>query len=217
MNENPSENKVENELKQEEITQDVLSFQVPHGREAVKLAILDAAEQLLFERNPNQISVREIAKIANVKHPLIFRYFGSKDDLVKAVHARQINKVKSKIENIGNIEGNIGAFFKAVEQNKFRQVALARAMIDGINPYLLQNQFPVMQRFIELIEEKRSKSEKVHQFDTKILGAVIASTALGWILYEPFILAAADLEDKNIDEIKQEVVGILEEFIRIHC
>jgi TetR/AcrR family transcriptional regulator, repressor for neighboring sulfatase len=199
------------------LREDSAQLEIPHGREAVKLAILDAAEELLLERNPNEISVREIAKKANIKHPLIFRHFGSKDELVKAVHARQIANVHTKIENLDNIQGNIGAFFKAVEENKFRQIALARAMIDGIDPHLLQNQFPVMQRFIELIAKKRSLTEKDYKFDTNILGAVLASTALGWILYEPYILAAADLEDINIDDVKKEVVGILEEFIRIHC
>ena len=37
---------------------------IPYGRDAVKKAILDAAEKLLLRKSPNKITVREIAEAA---------------------------------------------------------------------------------------------------------------------------------------------------------
>jgi TetR/AcrR family transcriptional regulator, repressor for neighboring sulfatase len=188
---------------------------IPYGREAVKKAILDATEKLLLKKSPNKISVREIAEAANIKHPLIHRHFGTKDEVVMAVHARNIEKVERKIAKVEKLEGNIATFFEAVKKNKFRQIALSRAMIDGINPRVIQNQFPVMQRLLELLKKRRSESEL--KFDSEMMTAILGATVLGWFLYEPFLLAATNLEDKNKDEIHQKVTEIIEEIIQKLC
>jgi AcrR family transcriptional regulator len=187
---------------------------IPRGRDAVKKAILEATEKLLLERYPHEISVREIALAAKIKHPLIHRHFGSKDELIAAVHAQNIGKVKLAVEKVEKIEGNIKVFFKAVEQNRFRQVALARAMIDGVDPHLLQDQFPVMKQFLELIKKKHQELGGKPKFDPKIVAAAVSATALGWMLYEPFLLAATGLEGENTEEIKQVIAEILEDFIK---
>jgi AcrR family transcriptional regulator len=198
-------------------TADNQSDAIPYGRDAVKKAILEAAEKLLMERYPSEISVREIAKAAQVKHPLIYRHFGTKDELIATVHHQNIDRTKQAIGKVENIEGNIETFFRAVEVNKFRQIALARAMIEGVDPRLLQDQFPVMQYFLELIKKKQNESDSEPKFDAGMIAATVSATALGWILYEPFLLAATGLEDENIDEIKKTVAAILEEFIKVSC
>jgi len=180
------------------------------GIEEVKTAILDAAEKLLLERNPNQISVREIAQAADVKHPLIFRHFGTKANLIMEVNFRSLSKVKNEVEKIENLEGNFFAFFQAVEKNKVRQIALARAMIDGIDPNLLQNHFAVMHRFVELVKKKQKESGTETEFDPRILAATMTATAFGWILYEPFLLASAGLDPADKEETVKSVARILE-------
>ncbi len=180
------------------------------GAEEVKTAILDAAEKLLLERNPNQISVREIAQAANVKHPLIFRHFGTKANLILEVNFRSVSEVKTKVEKIENLDGNIFAFFQAVEKNKVRQISLARAMLDGIDPNLLQNHFAVMQRFVELVKKKQKESVTEAKSDPRIVAAAMTATAFGWILYEPFLLASAGLAPENREQIVKSVARMLE-------
>lgn len=192
---------------------------IPYGREAVKKAILDATENLLIKRNPSEITVREIAKVAKIKHPLIYRHFDTKEEVILAVHARSIGKTKRLISKIENLEGNVGLFFQAIRRNKVRQIALARAMIDGVDPHLIQNQFPVMQHFGELLKKRKDQtdSEAEIEFQVKIEAAVLSATALGWILYEPFLLAATGLEEKNKDQVEQKVIAFLEEIIQKLC
>ncbi len=190
---------------------------IPYGREAVKKAILDATEKLLLKKSPNKITVREIAEAANIKHPLIHRHFGTKDAVIIAVHARGINKVEREIIDVENLEGNIATFFEAVKKNKFRQIALSRAMIDGVNPRAIQTQFPVMERFLELLKKRSVETKSESKFAPEMMTAIIGATTLGWFLYEPFLLAATDLEDKSRDELHAAVVEIIEEIVRKLC
>jgi TetR/AcrR family transcriptional regulator, repressor for neighboring sulfatase len=189
--------------------------EIPYGREAVKKAILDAAENLLVKKSAGEISVREIAEAANIKHPLIYRHFGTKEEVIRAAHARGIEKVERVVTKIDNLQGNAGFIFEAVKQNRFRQIALSRAMIDGVDLRLVQTQFPVMQHLLELLEKRKEESES--NFDPQIMTAVLAALSLGWFLYEPFLLAATEMEEKNKDEIQQKVVDILEEIIQKLC
>jgi AcrR family transcriptional regulator len=190
---------------------------IPYGREAVKKAILDATENLLLKKSPDKITVREIAEAANIKHPLIHRHFGTKDAVIIAVHARSIAKTQRKVAKVKNLEGNVAMFFEVVKKNKFRQVALSRAMIDGINPRAIQSQFPVMQRLLELLKKRYDETNSQSRFEPEMMTAVLGATALGWFLYEPFLLAAIDLEENDKDEIHETVVEIIEEIIRKLC
>jgi TetR/AcrR family transcriptional regulator, repressor for neighboring sulfatase len=191
--------------------------EIPYGREAVKKAILDAAENLLVKKSAGEISVREIAEAANIKHPLIYRHFGTKEEVIRAAHARGIEKVEGVVTKIDRLQGNAGFIFEAVKQNRFRQIALSRAMIDGVDLRLVQTQFPVMRHLLELLEKRKEEAESDSKFDPQIMTAVLAALSLGWFLYEPFLLAATEMEEKNKDEIQQKVVDILEEIIQKLC
>lgn len=187
---------------------------IPHGRDEVKRAILDATEQLLLKKSPNKITVREIAEAANIKHPLIHRHFETKDKVILAVHARRIADIEKRVEKIEDVEGNIATFFEAVKKIKFRRIALARAMMDGVSPHAIQTEFPVMQRLLDLIKKKFDEKNITTQFSPEITTAVLSAAALGWFLYEPYLIASMNLEEKIEDELDRTVVEVLEELVR---
>jgi AcrR family transcriptional regulator len=85
--------------------------------EAKKLAIINAARQLFTENGYAPTSVRDIAAAAGVNQSLVFRYFGSKDQLyAKAVPQRayidamfedgQVTAVRNLIQTI--LDGSTG-------------------------------------------------------------------------------------------------------------
>lgn len=189
----------------------------PRGGRQVKEAILAATEKLLLKHGPNEISVRAIAAAANVKHPLIYRHFGSKNALIFAVHERQLEVAKSVAAPITTLEGNIGKLFDTFAQNRWRQITLARAMIEGIDPKLLQNQFPVMQRLVELLRERSSGRSDRGNHDPELLAMAMGGLAMGWILFAPFLKASTGTEDLNHEEMNKKVVEILEEFVEKIC
>ncbi len=186
---------------------------IPHGRDEVKKSILDAAEKLLAQKGPSEVTIRQIAEAANVKHPLIYRHFGTKDKLILETHERGISKIADNILQVENIEGNTGEFFDAIKNNRWRQIALARAMIDGVDPHLIQNEFPVMRRIVELLKKREETSGKNNRYGAEFSAAALAALALGWMIYEPFLLAATGLENEDKDELHQKVVAILEDMV----
>ena len=187
---------------------------IPHGRDEVKKAILDATERLLLKKSPNKITVREIAEAANIKHPLIHRHFETKEKVILAVHARRIADIEKRVEKIEDVEGNIATFFEAVKKIKFRRIALARAMMDGVSPRAIQTEFPVMKLILELIRKKFDEKNFDTKFSPEIVTAVLSATALGWFLYEPYLITSMDLEEKTGDELDRTVVDVLEELVR---
>ncbi len=85
--------------------------------EAKKLAIINAARQLFTENGYAPTSVRDIADAAGVNQSLVFRYFGSKDQLyAKAVPQRayidamfedgQVTAIRNLIQTI--LDGSTG-------------------------------------------------------------------------------------------------------------
>ena len=59
-----------------------------HPRSETTERILDAAEDLFSRRDPDNVTVREIAAKAGVTHPVVHEYLGSKADIVAAVIER---------------------------------------------------------------------------------------------------------------------------------
>ena len=53
-------------------------------------AVQAAAVELLAERGPREMTVRDVAERAGVNHALVHRHFGTKDALIRAVVAELI-------------------------------------------------------------------------------------------------------------------------------
>jgi AcrR family transcriptional regulator len=185
--------------------------QSPRSKESVRDAILEATSKLLLNVGPGNVSIREIARAANVKHPLIYRHFGSKGKLIMAVHMRHIDELRKVAATVETIDGNVGKFFGAMERNRWKQIALARAMIDGVDPHLLQDQFPIMERLVQLLRVKLNQNDGPD--DPRILAATLGATALGWLLFQPFLSTAAGLDDVRPEMQRDGVIGFLERFI----
>ena len=58
------------------------------SREEVSQALIDAAAELFAERPSGRVTVREIAARADVNPALAHRYFGSKQNLMRAAMAQ---------------------------------------------------------------------------------------------------------------------------------
>ena len=55
------------------------------GKDVNTSRILDSAQELFAKRGPRAVTIRQVAEHAGVSHALVHKYFGSKDDLIKAV------------------------------------------------------------------------------------------------------------------------------------
>ena len=72
---------------------------------ARRAALLDAAQEIMAEKGLPRVTVREVAERAGVKPALVNYYFGSKNDLLRAVADRISAKLLASIEAVVSQEG----------------------------------------------------------------------------------------------------------------
>jgi AcrR family transcriptional regulator len=189
----------------------------PRGREEIKEAILQATEELLAKHSPTEISLRQIAKAANINHSLIHRYFGTKENVILAVHDRIISKLGAQFSVIDSLDGNVEKLFKINEQNPSRRILLTRAMLDGADPHLIRHHFPTVQQLIELLKRKKSETAEPSEYDAETLAAFFSGAVMGWFLYEPFLLASTGLENRDKNKVHKQIIEILEKIVEQFC
>jgi AcrR family transcriptional regulator len=83
--------------------------------------ILDAAERLIFRTGARKMSLTDVATLAGVSRPTIYRYFASKEDLIDAMGKRERRR-----------------FYAAMDQATSRVVGVARleAAVDVVASFL---------------------------------------------------------------------------------
>jgi AcrR family transcriptional regulator len=165
----------------------------PTGREEVVAAILQAATDLFAERGPAATSIRDIAARSKVNHGLVFRHFGTKDQVVGAV-----------LDNLGTTLTALldsGAPADEVDRALDLQMrVMARTLLDGYPAAQLQKRFPNIATLIGWVRP-------VHGDDLTARIAVANGLALqfGWRLFAPILRSATGLDELTDDEIREVV------------
>src|ERR1700743_1883008 len=168
--------------------------EIPTGREAVAAAVLDAATDLFAKRGPAATSIRDIAAASKVNHGLIFRHFGTKEQLVGAV----LDHLGATTTEVLQNEPASGETERALDRH---MRVMARTLLDGYPAGKLQTRFPGAVQMLDRIR-------RGHDSDRSARLAVANAVALqlGWRLFAPFLRSAAGLDDLTDDELRQ-VVG----------
>jgi AcrR family transcriptional regulator len=180
-------------------------------------AVLDAAMTLFATRGPASVSVRDIAAAAGVNHALIHRHFGSKQEVLRAVLERAVNEMAATINEIADSRVSLERRFKVVAEHEAYWRALARAILDGENPRTLQHDFPNVRRMIELLraEQQRPRAQQdqvpaLPPLDARVVVGTISALILGWLVFEPFLLVATELDQQDPQKVREHVVLMLQ-------
>lgn len=176
----------------------VIPFPQPRGRAQVRAALIQAAAELFAERGPAGVSVRDVAAQAGVNHGLVHQYFGSKRALLGEVLDFLAEGIAFQAEDV-----EITELLEATAGNPFWRV-LARTILDGEDLGKLQKSFPTVGRIVDFFDNLRVQG-RLDDFDPKILSAVIVGLGLGWLLFEPFLIPAARLDDRPVSDVRNEL------------
>jgi len=166
---------------------------VPKGRAEVGAAILEAATDLFAARGPAATSIRDIAARAGVNHGLVFRHFGTKEQLVGAV-----------LDHLG---ANLSALLETdtpaevVQRSLDRQMrVMARTVLDGYPAGQLQKRFPNIATLLDGVRP-------LYDDEVKARLAVANALALqfGWRLFAPVLRSATGIEELTDAELRTAV------------
>ena len=151
----------------------------PTGREEVAAAILEAATDLFAERGPAATSIRDIAARSKVNHGLVFRHFGTKDQLVGAVldhlGATSTALLRRPMRRPRRLE-------RALDR---QMRVMARTLLDGYPAGQLQTRFPGHVRAARRVRPRHDDDRSA-----RLALANAAALQFGWRLFAPFLRSA---------------------------
>jgi AcrR family transcriptional regulator len=175
----------------------------PHGREAVRAALLSAATRLFADRGPRATSVRQVAAAAGVNHGLVHRHFGSKERLLQSVLDQLAGAVASRMgperpdETLSDL---LLAAFGATERGGMHWRILTRSILDGLDPRDLQDGFPVAERLLAAARRDNPTTLSPYALVTLFL-----TVGLGLLVFEPYLRAATGQTDKEWTATRMEI------------
>ncbi len=166
---------------------------MPSGREEVAAAILEAATDLFAERGPAATSIRDIAARSNVNHGLVFRHFGTKENLVGAV----LDHLGANLTDLLRAEAPADVIERALDR---QMRVMARTVLDGYPAGQLQKRFPNIATLLDWVRP-------LHDNDTSARLAVANALALqfGWRLFEPILRSATGIDALTDAELRQVI------------
>jgi TetR/AcrR family transcriptional regulator, repressor for neighboring sulfatase len=180
----------------------------PTGREQVAAAVLEAATDLFAERGPAATSIRDIAARSKVNHGLVFRHFGTKEQLVGAV-----------LDHLGATTTAVLASDPPVEQaervlDRHMRV-MARTLLDGYPAGKLQTRFPGATQLFEQVRlNYDSGPDGEHRARLAVANAF--ALQLGWRLFAPFLRSASGLDGVPDEELQQAVAAEAARIVEPH-
>jgi AcrR family transcriptional regulator len=166
-------------------------------------AILLAAAQLFSERSPSKVTLREIAERAGVNYGLIHHYFGTKDAIVSELIRRASEAGAASMAGTESIGDALRALVDVNSPGTHTRM-LAWALLSDRHAPARFTESPAVRHLAEMASRPRAGAD-VPCADPQVLAAVLASALMGWQLFRPFVVAAADLTDRPAAELNAAV------------
>jgi AcrR family transcriptional regulator len=170
---------------------------MPVGPDEVRLAVLDAAADLFARRGVDAVSLRDVAVAAGVNLALIRRYVGTRDELVAEVFDHVSGRLAASVET-HPLEGQ--GFTPDTPMGAWVRIAAALA-ISGrlLDPRHDFNPVLAMSETLRTGYGQASEAARVR-------AAQIVATALGWRIFEAYLIAAGNLGEVPLAELREELV-----------
>lgn len=148
--------------------------------------LINAAFELVREKTPDDISIREIASLAKVHHRFIAEWFGGKAQLLLIVHSRNA-------DNILGLTSTVNSMRKPqviLVINQQLQLSLW-LMRNGIEFPDIGSAFPSLPAAIHNLEVNRGISAT----EARIVGSIYGAVLLSNVIVTPFIKDGATTEE----------------------
>jgi AcrR family transcriptional regulator len=169
--------------------------QVSEARQQATTALMDAAEQLLYEVGYAGVSTRSLAEAAGMNHGLVHYYFGSMDELLTQTLQRFVEQLATALEALYADpkltfaeKWRLGARFWVDEPtSRFPKILLELLAMGWNKPELRMRLTDVHARFRGIFEHFFGQAMHDYgldesQFPLKVIVAAVTSFQLGLIV-----------------------------------
>jgi AcrR family transcriptional regulator len=173
----------------------------PTGRDEVVEALLDAAEHLFERDGPADVSLRSIAREADVNHGLVHRHFGTRDDLVDRLLERMAARWTDELEATGDYLGAIESILGTDDEASTTAGAWIRLLAWSLLTEPPDRSGAVQRRHATL-DRLPSLLPDGEPGDATLTTAAALALVFGWRFFHPYIRAALHLEDAEFTELQ---------------
>ena len=169
----------------------------PAGRDQVRRAVLDAAALLFADNGADAVPLRDIAAKADVDLSAIRRYIGSRAELVSAVFNDLSYQLADAVLE-RPLEGQ--GFDTDTVMGKWVRLAAVLA-ISGNLPAEQPSFNPVLAMAKTLQDGYGLDAQAA-----RLRAAQIVAQALGWRIFEDYLVVAGELEATSLTTLREELV-----------
>ena len=169
----------------------------PAGQAEVRRAVLDAAATLFALRGVDAVSLRDIAAAADVHVALIGRYIGHRDKLVAAVFRHVSDQLARAVE-----ENPLSGQGFSPETVMGKWVRIAAALVISGRSLESRRDFNPVVAMAETLVAGYGLADEV----ARLRAAQIVAAALGWRIFEAYLVEAGDLGDVPLETLRDELV-----------
>jgi AcrR family transcriptional regulator len=184
------------------------------GRAAAIEALVASAQRLIAERGPAGVTLREVADDAGVNFGLVYQYIGTKEQLLAEVYARAATGAAEQLRDAKHLDDAIDLLMQRGDGTVARLLAWAAleqraASATGD----LFGSSPALAALASLAERDAATSgtEMPHE-QAQVLAALTMAIAVGWRLFGPIAVSAADLDPAEIGRYTETVRSLLRRF-----
>lgn len=182
----------------------------PSGRDEVVEALLDAADRLFATSGPADVSLRAIAREADVNHGMVHRHFGTRDDLVDRLLERIAARWTAETQATGDFTSALDAILASPEEAEasagtwLRLLAWSLLTDSGSRSGEAQRRYATLDLLPGMLEQREPS-------DAAIATATALALVFGWRFFHPYIRAALHLEDVPFDALHDAMSAAVKE------
>jgi len=169
----------------------------PSGPDEVRRAVFDAAALLFASRGIDGVSLRDIAEAANVHPDLIRRYVGLRSELVLAV----FNDLSAQLAVVV-ADNPLSGQGHGPDTVMGKWVRVANALVVSGQPLVATEAFNPVQAMARTLEDAYG----LDPLAARVRAAQIVAQALGWRVFEDYLIQAGDLDGVPLDALREELV-----------
>jgi AcrR family transcriptional regulator len=184
------------------------------SREDVSEALIEAAAALASERGSGHVTVRDIATRADVNATFVHRYFGSKQNLMRAAMQHAQERLASRIEEVPDIVEGAAAIVHATLQERELIATLTRAALDGVFADVPAGN-PAMAALVERFVREAAGRGSGGRHDPRVVVACLSAAAVGYAVLGDYIRHGTGLDGHSSDEVEAMLVDVLRDVARL--
>jgi len=175
--------------------------------------ILDSAQTLFAKHGPRAVTVRQVAQDAGVSHALVHKYFGSKDDLIRAVLDRVDVSRTATARESASLRDAYERLLPQVMTQRDHSMMLVRSAMGGTEYVPLAERITTTSAMVALARSTTASganpSPAPRDIDPRVLVSAISAMVLGWASIEDWIWPTAGIDPAEKDEVYRQLAEIV--------